>query len=61
MIIMKDVFLQIFYISKENSVTKLGSFPIRGKTMEIAAYENESESFGDCFLLSRGSPPVISL
>jgi hypothetical protein len=61
MIIMKEVFFQIFYISKENSDTQRGSFPLRGKTKEVVAYENESESFGDCFLLSRGSSPVISL
>lgn len=61
MIIMKDVFFQIFYISKENSVTQRGSFPLRGKTKEVVAYENELEPSETVFLLSRGSPPVISL
>ncbi|MCM2535330.1 hypothetical protein NDK43_27015 [Neobacillus pocheonensis] len=36
---MKDVSLQIFYISNENSVTQRGSFPLRGKTKEVVAYE----------------------
>lgn len=36
-------------------------FPLRGKTKEVVTYENESASFGDCFLLSRRSPPANSL
>ncbi|MGF6949859.1 hypothetical protein QF028_002364 [Neobacillus sp. B4I6] len=36
---MKDVYLQIFYITNENSVTQHGSFPLRGKPKEIVAYE----------------------
>ncbi|MDR7079896.1 hypothetical protein J2Y03_004954 [Neobacillus niacini] len=48
---MKDIFLQIFYILKENSVTQRGYFPLRGKTKEVVAYENESDSFRDCFFI----------
>ena len=36
---MKDVSLQIFDISNENSVTQRGSFPLSGKTKEVVAYE----------------------
>ena len=36
---MKDVALQIFFISNDNSLTQCGLFPPRGKSKEAVAYE----------------------
>lgn len=36
---MKDVVLQIHFITNENKVLQRGTFPLKGRTQEKAAYD----------------------